>query len=102
MTFHQLMREDYSFKSYEYFKSMLAVQNKLPIHCTRIDNNDSYTLFIFLLENNRGMINTKRIRMTSADAVFFSSFVAQDFPKLDLQYIDKTMQKNVSSENGVH
>ena len=93
MTFKQLLQEDYSFKSYEYFKSMLAVQNKVPLQVTRIDNSDGTTLFVFLLENNRGLINTKRVRMATPDAVFFSTFVADDFPVLDLKYFDRRAKK---------
>ena len=93
MTFRELMNEDYSFKSYEYFKSMLAVQNKVPLQVTRIDNGDNTTLFIFLVENNRGMVNTKRVRMATVDATFFSTFVADDFPTLDLKYFDRRAKK---------
>ena len=49
MTFKQLMQEDYSYRQYEYFKSGLAVQCKIPIQLTRIDNTDGTTLFVFLL-----------------------------------------------------
>ena len=96
MTFKELQAEDYSFKSYEYFKSMLAVQNKVPLQVTRIDNFDKTTLFVFLLENNKGFINTKRLRMKTADAVFFSSFVAEDFPTLDFKYIDRKVNSNLN------
>ena len=89
MSFAELMQEDYSFRSYEYFKAMLACQNKIPLSVTRIDNSDKTTLFVFLLENSRGIINTKRLRMKTADAVFFSTFLADDFPTLDLKYIDR-------------
>ena len=93
MTFKELIQEDYSFKSYEYFKSMLAVQGKIPLQVTRIDNNDGTTLFVFLLENGKGFINTKRVRMRTPDAVFFSTFVADDFPTLDLKYFDRRAKK---------
>ena len=93
MTFNQLLQEDYSFKSYLYFKSMLAVQNKVPLQVTRVDNSDGTTLFVFLIENNRGFINTKRVRMATPDAVFFSTFVADDFPVLDLKYFDRRTKK---------
>lgn len=93
MTFNQLLQEDYSFKSYLYFKSMLAVQNKVPLQVTRVDNSDGTTLFVFLIENNRGFINTKRVRMSTPDAVFFSTFVADDFPTLDLKYFDRRAKK---------
>ena len=93
MTFKQLMQEDYSYRQYEYFKSGLAVQCKIPIQLTRIDNTDGTTLFVFLLENNRGLINTRRVRMTTPDAVFFSTFVADDFPTLDLKYFDRRAKK---------
>lgn len=94
MTFKELIQEDYSFKSYQYLKSMLAVQNKLPLQVTRIDNSDGTTLFVFLLENSKGFINTKRIRMQTSDAVFFSTFVADDFPTLDLKYFDRRTNKS--------
>lgn len=93
MTFKELINEDYSFKSYAYFQSMLAVQNKVPLQVTRIDNSDGTTLFVFLLENNRGLINTKRVRMATPDALFFSTFVADDFPTLDLKYFDRRAKK---------
>lgn len=98
MTFKELIQEDYSFKSYAYFQSMLAVQNKVPLQVTRIDNSDGTTLFVFLLENNRGLINTKRVRMATVDATFFSTFVADDFPTLDLKYIDKRTDKKIIAD----
>ena len=78
MTFQELMQEDYSFRSYEYFKAMLACQNKIPLSVTRIDNSDKTTLFVFLLENSRGLVNTRRLRMKTADAVFFHAAIVAE------------------------
>ncbi len=97
MTFQELLKEDYSYRCYEFFKSGLAVQNKRPIQVTRIDNADKTTLFIFLLENQRGLINTKRVRMSTPDAVFFSSYTSNDFPELELQYINRRSKNNADT-----
>lgn len=92
MTYTELKNEDYSTKAYSYFASMLAVQGKKPFDIVRIDNCDKTSLFVILLENSKGTINTKRIRLSTPDAVFFTSYLANDFPKVDFKHIDKTKE----------
>lgn len=88
MTFKELLREDYAFKSYELFKSQLAFYGKVPIKIIRVGNPNSVR-FIFILKSTRpnAVITTKQFTMSKVDAVFFASFVSNDFPNLDFEEI---------------
>lgn len=88
MTFHQLLKEDYAFKAYELFKSQLAFYGKEPIKVVRVSNPNNVR-FIFILKSTRPNqnISTKQFTMSKVDAVFFASFVSNDFPNLDFEEI---------------
>ena len=81
MTFQELKNQDYGYKSYAYFVSMLAIQNKQPIDIVR-------------LESSKGVINTKRIRLSGTDALFFTSNIANDFPEVDFRHIDRQLKED--------
>ena len=93
MTFQELKNEDYSTRAYLYFSSMLATQGKLPIDIVRVDNADQTSIFVILLENSKGTVNSKRIRLSTADAVFFTSYLSKDFPSVDYRHLDRTKTK---------
>lgn len=94
MTYQELKNQDYGYKSYVYFVSMLAIQNKVPLQVTRIDNADKTSLFVILIESSKGVINTKRIRLSTADAIFFTSYIANDFPEVDFRHIDRQLKED--------
>ena len=88
MTFHQLLKEDYAFKAYELFKSQLAFYGKEPIKVVRVSNPNSVR-FILILKYTltKAVIKTKQFTISKVDAVFFASFVSNDFPNLDFEEI---------------
>ena len=94
MTYQELKNQDYGYKSYAYFVSMLAIQNKQPIDIVRIDNADKTSLFVILLESSKGVINTKRIRLSGTDVAFFTSYIANDFPEVDFRHIDRQLKED--------
>ena len=82
MTFQELKNEDYSTRAYLYFASMLATQGKLQT-----------SIFVILLENSKGAVNTKRIRLSTVDAVYFTAYLSKDFPSVDYRHLDRTKTK---------
>ena len=73
---------------------MLAIQNKQPIDIVRIDNSDKTSLFVILLESSKGVINSKRIRLSGTDVAFFTSYIANDFPEVDFRHIDRQLKED--------
>ena len=93
MTFEEIKNEDYSTRAYTYFVAMLATQGKLPIDIVRVDNADQTSIFVIMLENSKGNVNTKRIRLSTADAVYFTAYLSNDFPSVDYRHLDRTKTK---------
>lgn len=88
MTYKELLREDYSFKAYELFKAQCAFNGKTPIKLLRVSNQNNVR-FIFILQatSPSQTISTKQFVMSKVEAVFFASFVSNDFPNLDFEEI---------------
>ena len=89
MTYKELMQEDYSYRMYEYLKSFLAVHEQVPIKVIRIDNNRKSKIVI-IKQSQSGLktITTRQCDIPLKDAPFLTSWLAQDFPLVELEYIN--------------
>lgn len=84
MSYAELMREDISVKQYACLISQMALYNKQIIKVMRYINNRN-AMFIIIFENASGTITSKKITLPKEYAVFFTSYLAQDFPDVEIE-----------------
>lgn len=84
MSFAELQREDICYRQYNLLTAQMAVSNQIPIKILRY-TNDKTVLFLIIKQSLNGTVTSKKITLPLADAVFFTSYLAKDFPELEIE-----------------
>lgn len=94
MTYKELMSESYAFKLYENLKSSMALYNQVPIQIIRIDNTTTAT-YLIIKQALYGLnkISTRKLTIDKSDIVFMDSWLANDFPNVEIQFKKNTLKE---------
>lgn len=84
MSFAELQREDICYRQYNLLTAQMAVSNQIPLKVLRYVN-DKTVLFLIIKQSLNGTVTSKKITLPLADAVFFTSYLANDFPELEIE-----------------
>ncbi len=93
MTLFELRKEDFSFRVYELVKASLAVQDERIVEILRLDNYKTQkSKFVLVKKKNHESkgsfrVSTKSYVIPLEDAVFFTSWIANDSPLAKINYM---------------
>lgn len=88
MTYAKLLKEDYVYVLYEQIKTTWVLYRRKPFRVVQYENDSRTITFIIFSETKSGTIVTRHVSLSKADAVFFRSWLAQDFPSLEIEIIE--------------
>lgn len=87
MKFSQMLKEDFSFLLYNQIMYTNALYHRIPFKVIQYDS-DKNTNIILFSESRTGSTISRHITLSKEDAVFFRSWLASDFPNLEIETIE--------------
>ena len=88
LSFQQLQKEGYLYIDYYQFLFTCLKNKRKPFRLVQYNSKSDFQTFIVFSEAQNGQVISRHFRFSSADAVFFRSWIASDFPKLEFEVID--------------
>ena len=91
-TFRELQKLEYLDIEYNHYLYTCVKNKRKPFRMLQYNSDSDCQTFIIFATAQNGQIVTRHFRFSKTDAVFFRSWIASDFPELELEIIDSPVK----------
>lgn len=87
-SFKELQKLDYLDIEYTHYLYTCVKNKRKPFRMLQYNSDSDRQTFIIFAEARNGQIVTRHFSFSKADALFFRSWIASDFPELEFELVD--------------